>query len=118
MDKATVEKDASATEETKVEEEVEEKVPVQPKIGLMTRAKLSVMEKTSSADEAFKSKFPSAHEKAAGYYSTIKDVWAETFPHQKSVTQDRMEKRRERARLAKEMEERQKEMTPEEIEAL
>jgi len=62
------------------------KEPPTPKVSFFARAKLSYMEKQNATSEKFKSRFPSAHEKASGYLKEFKDVWAETFPHQKSVT--------------------------------
>ena len=46
------------------------------------------------------------------------EVWHETFPDTGAKTSDRMSKRRERAKMAREWEEKQKDMTPEEIAAM
>lgn len=51
-------------------------------------------------------------------YTVVKEVWQETFPDQQSTVQNKMDKRRERARLAKEWEEKQKEMSQEELDAM
>lgn len=41
----------------------------------------------------------------------MKDVWAETFPNSVNVVKTKMDRRKERAKLANEIEEKQKEMT-------
>ena len=66
-------------------------------------------------NDSFKTKATSAHEKASKYMSTFRDVWAETFPTKSNVT-SKIDKRRERAKLIKMMEENQ--LTPEEEEEL
>ena len=44
-------------------------------------------------------------------------MWAETFPNSEHTVKTKMSKRKERAKAAKEWEEKQKEMTQEEIDA-
>ena len=63
-------------------------------------------------------KFPGAHSKVTHYFGVFKEVWQETFPNTERVVQDRMAKRKERAKLAREWEEKQAEMTPEELAAM
>ena len=65
-----------------------------------------------------KAKFPKAHEKTSAGLNLLVEVWRETFPNAEQNAQDKMSKRRERARLAREWEEKQEEMTPEEIAAM
>ena len=67
------------------------------------RAKLNA--KAEKFDEKYKSKFPKAHEKTSGYLTTFKDVWAETFPDTVGQVKEKMDRRRERAQIAKEWEE-------------
>ena len=45
------------------------------------------------------------HDKISGYADELSLVWKETFPQAKSVTKDKMDRRKERARIAKEWEE-------------
>ena len=53
----------------------------------------------------FKEKFPKAHEKSTHYYSSLKDVWHETFPNTNKKIHEKREIRKERAKIAKEWEE-------------
>jgi len=46
----------------------------------------------------------------------LAEVWDETFPKNKSLAKGKIEKRRERAKLARELEEKTSEMSPEELE--
>ena len=50
-------------------------------------------------------KYPEAHKKVSHYFGVFKEVWRETFPNTEKVVQDRMAKRKERAKLAREWEE-------------
>lgn len=61
--------------------------------------------KAEKYDENFKSKYPGAHEKSKKYLKTFKDVWSETFPADISKAKNKMDMRKERAKLAKEFEE-------------
>ena len=113
-DQATSEVKADGAEEQKekvAEEKKKEEPAAPPKIGLLTKAKLSMKEKRSNMSEKFKAKSPKMHEKLTGYADEFSLVWKETFPQTKSVTKDKMDKRKERARIAKEWEEKQKDMT-------
>lgn len=74
--------------------------------------------KFSAYDEKFEKKFPKMHAKSSSYMSTLKEVWAETFPNEQKKISAKRDARRERARQAREMQEKMEEMTPEEIEAL
>ena len=71
--------------------------------------------KLSTMNERYAEKFPKAHEKTSHYFTVLSDVWQETFPNAEKKVQDKMSKRRERAKLAREWEEKQKDMTPEEL---
>ena len=48
---------------------------------------------------------------------TFVEVWHETFPNQKSEARNKMEERKKRTKMVREMEEKQASMTPEELEA-
>ena len=77
-----------------------------------------VKTKLGSYNEKYAEKYPSAHEKTSYYVNLLADVWQETFPNAEKKVQDKMSKRRERAKLAREWEEKQSEMTPEELAAM
>lgn len=74
--------------------------------------------KMSAINDRYAEKFPKAHEKTSHYVGVVAEVWQETFPDNEKKVHDKFAKRKERARLAREWEEKQKEMTPEEIEAM
>ena len=75
------------------------------------RAKL----KLTAMNERYAEKYPKQHEKVAHYAKVFSDVWQETFPNSEKVAQDKMSARRQRAKMAREWEDKQKDMTPEEI---
>ena len=75
-------------------------------------------EKANSYSESIKTKYPKTHEKGAYYINMVADVWKETFPNSQSKVQEKISKRKERARLAREWEDKQKDMTAEEIAAM
>ncbi len=102
--------EAEPIEEAK--KEVEE--PTEPKLSL--RDKMTA--KFSSINERAAEKYPNAHKKTSHYVGVFADVWQETFPNQEKKVHDKMSKRKERARLAREWEEKQKDMTAEEIAAM
>ena len=87
-------------------------------MSFLTKAKLSIKDKKDKANEKFKTKYPNMHEKASGHYEELVQVWRETFPSAKSVTKDKFDKRRERAKIAKEWEDKMATMTQEEIDAM
>jgi hypothetical protein len=62
-------------------------------------------------------KYPSVPQKATYMFDYCNDVWKETFPQNKSIAKQKLDKRKERARLAKELEDTMKEMTPEQLDA-
>ena len=62
-------------------------------------------------------KYPSVHSKANSAASYFNDVWQETFPKSKGIAKVKLDKRKERARLAKEIEKKMEELTPEELDA-
>jgi len=96
------------------EEKEEEKVPIEPKLSLKDKAKL----KMEGVSGRYAEKYPSAHGKASHYFTVLSDVWQETFPNREKVVTGKMANRKERAKLAREWEERQAEMTPEELAAM
>ena len=71
--------------------------------------KLSVKErmlaKMSTYNDKYAEKYPNAHEKTSHYANLLADVWQETFPNSEKKVQDKMSKRRERAKLQREWEE-------------
>jgi len=56
--------------------------------------------------------------KLASNLNYFKEVWAETFPNRENELSKKMEQRKKFAKQIREQEEREKEMTPEEIEAM
>jgi hypothetical protein len=52
-------------------------------------------------------KFPKASSSSSKVFGYIKEVWLETFPNEKNKLVTKMERRKEQARIAKEMEENQ-----------
>lgn len=73
------------------------------------------VEKASGVNEKFGAKYPDAHKKANKYFNTLSDVWKETFPNSKEIAKTKMDDRKERAKIVKELETKMKEMTPEEL---
>ena len=102
-------------EEQKVSPEEETKKVI--KESLSIRFKQKIQERATKYDEKYKLKYPKAHEKSKDYLCKFKDVWAQTFPNSENVVKNKMDKRKERAKIAKEWEEKQKEMTQEELDA-
>ena len=82
---------------------------------MKARLAQSYNQKLENFDESFKSKAPKAHEKTSQFMTMFKDVWAETFPSKENIS-SKLDKRKERARLIKMMEENK--LTPEEEEEL
>lgn len=62
-------------------------------------------------------KYPSAHTKVNNACSLFTEVWKETFPNSKAIAKTKMDDRKERAKMVKDLELKMKEMTPEELEA-
>jgi hypothetical protein len=62
-------------------------------------------------------KYPAAHLKANKAFDYISEVWKETFPNSKAIAKTKIDDRKERAKLLKDLELKMKEMTPEELEA-
>ncbi len=52
-------------------------------------------------------KFPKATSSTSKVFGYIKEVWYETFPNEQNKLATKMERRKEQARIAKEMEENQ-----------
>jgi len=80
--------------------------------------KEKIAAKASEKSEKYQEKYPNAHEKVSHYFGTFIDVWRETFPNAKSKVDGKMNARKERARLAREWDDKMKDMTAEEIEAM
>jgi hypothetical protein len=117
-EQATTGEEQKATQEESTQEKVEaETEAAEPKLSMSERIKTNIGERSSAFNEKFEAKYPKAHEKTSYYFKQLKDVWAETFPDEKGKAQSKMESRRERARIAKEHEERMSEMTQEELDA-
>lgn len=79
--------------------------------------KQKIQLKTSEINQKFASKYPKAAKKTSTAVNYIGEVWRETFPKNQEVAKSKIEERRERAKLAKELEQKAEEMTPEELEA-
>lgn len=62
-------------------------------------------------------KYPDAHGKANKAFDYFTEVWKETFPNSKAIARSKIDERKERAKVLKELEVKMKEMTPEELEA-
>lgn len=75
-----------------------------------------VQAKCSSINESFGKKFPAAHAKTNYCFNYLTEVWEETFPSGKSIASTKIEKRKERAKFIRELEEKAEEMDPEELE--
>lgn len=58
-------------------------------------------------------KYPSAHKKCSNAYDYVSEVWKETFPNNKEVAKSKIDDRKERAKILKDLELKMKEMTPE-----
>lgn len=67
--------------------------------------------------ESFENKFPKASQKTSACFAYVKEVWQETFPDEKGAVKTKMDERRERARVAKEHQEKMKNMSQEELDA-
>lgn len=78
----------------------------------------TVFDKYEAKKEAFEDNLEERNPKLFGYYSKLKDVWAETFPDPDKKMANRMKQRKKAAKLQRELEEKQENMTPEEIEAM
>jgi hypothetical protein len=61
-------------------------------------------------------KYPDAHLKANKAFDYFSEVWKETFPNSKAIAKSKIDDRKERAKVLKELELKMKEMTPEELE--
>lgn len=68
--------------------------------------------------EQWEQNLESKNPKMASRLSYFKEVWAETFPDPDKAVADRMAQRRRAAKIAKEAQEKEESMTPEEIEAM
>ena len=77
-----------------------------------------MFDKYEAKKEAFEDNLEAKNPKLFGYYSKFKDVWAETFPDPDKKMANRMKQRKKAAKQQRELEEKQENMTPEEIEAM
>ena len=96
MDQASADDATKQQEATQEQEETKE-----PKLSFKEKCQA----RFSSINERYKEKFPKAHEKTSHYASVCVEVWHETFPDTGAKTSGRMSKRRERAKMAREWEE-------------
>jgi hypothetical protein len=62
-------------------------------------------------------KYPNAHKKAENAFVYFAEVWRETFPNNKENAKAKIDDRKERAKILKDMELKMKEMTPEQLDA-
>jgi hypothetical protein len=82
-------------------------------VGLKERVRLYA----SGVNEKLGVKYPSVHVKVNYYYDYVSEVWKETFPNNKEIAKSKIDDRKERAKLLKEIEKKTAEMTPEELNA-
>ncbi len=68
---------------------------------------MSFSEKKTNISKSIEGKFPKLHSKTTGAFYYVKDVWQETFPNEERNVRNKIEKRKELARMQKEMEENQ-----------
>jgi len=106
----------SASEEKKVDPEVEKITEEIVKVGLKQRLTNKFSETAAKFNSKIEGRFPKAHAKSAYYFNYVSEVWEETFPKEHKRAISKIEARKERARLAKELEEKMEEMSPEELE--
>lgn len=59
---------------------------------------------------------PGVHSKTSSAFGYIKDIWQETFPQEDELARSKMQRRKQIAKLQKELENNQ--LTPEEVEKL
>lgn len=59
----------------------------------------------NSYNDACKEKYPKAHANLSSKASYVAEVWAETFPKQQNKAMTKLEMRKERAKLAREIDE-------------
>lgn len=79
--------------------------------------KQKVAAKCTDVNEKLGVKYPTAHKKASYYFDYCSEVWKETFPNNKVQAKTKIDDRRERAKMVKDLEAKMKELTPEELEA-
>lgn len=77
----------------------------------MSKLKTKCKEKQEQLDCKFKEKMPKVHEKTHSSYLTFCEVWEETFPRAEGKVKCRMEKRKQLAKMQREMEQNHVEMT-------
>ncbi len=109
-DAAKEEFKAEATDrakESQAAEEEESKAQAPPRLSIKERLNA----KLSSVNDKYAGKYPNAHKKTTHYFHTLKEVWQETFPDAEQKAHDKISARRERAKMAREWEEKQKDMT-------
>ena len=113
-------KEKSATDQTTAEQRAEDgaKQSEEPKAAPKLSMKQRMAAQLAATNERYAEKYPKAHARVSRYCKVLNDVWQETFPNTELKVQDKMALRKERAKLAREMEEKQKNMTPEEIAAM
>ena len=75
-------------------------------------------EPKESMQERYEKNLEKNYPKTASYWSSFKEIWAETFPDPNAQVNKRMADRKERAKLQREHEEKLAKMTPEEIEEM
>jgi len=79
--------------------------------------KQKIQLKASEINLKYAAKYPKAAKKTSVAVNYISEVWKETFPKNQEVAKTKIDERRERAKLAKELEAKAEAMTPEELEA-
>lgn len=64
-------------------------------------------EKATSINDTVSQKFPKVHSATGSAFTYLKDIWQETFPNEEKKSISKIERRREAAKLQKEMDESQ-----------
>lgn len=80
--------------------------------------KESFFSKMNSRKEQMNKDIEEKYPKLATRITYFKEVWAETFPDHKAELKAKMERRKQLAKEHREMEEKRKELTPEELEEI
>ena len=120
MESATTQQQTASESEQKTEEaQTKTEIPPEPEkekvIKLSLKQKIQL--KASEINQKFSIKYPKAAKKTSTAVNYISEVWKETFPKNQDIAKSKIDERRERAKLAKELELKAESMTPEELEA-
>lgn len=112
---ATPEAEQQQTKQEEANQETEEEPVKEPIKKVSMKERLQT--KVSSIDENFGTKYPNAHKKVSEFGDYFSEVWKETFPDNQKIAKTKIDQRKERAKMVKDLEEKMAEMSPEELEA-